>query len=197
MSRVPAGPSGGAPPALVPVVRAMTLEDCPAVARVRVDGWRFAYAGLMPAAHLAAMNVDADTRKRREQFLSGAGRVVNLVAERAGTVVGWGCYGPGRDEDVPEGSAELYALYLLPGHVASGVGRALTEALLSRAAADGHPRMHLWVVEGNSRARRFYERAGFVPDGAAEPYEVAGVEVPEVRYVRELSAAPAAAASRG
>jgi RimJ/RimL family protein N-acetyltransferase len=57
--------------------------------------------------------------------------------------------------------------------------------------------MHLWVVAGNARARSFYERAGFAPDGAEEPYEVAGVPVPEVRYARELSAEVAAADSLG
>ncbi|WP_329454759.1 GNAT family N-acetyltransferase [Streptomyces sp. NBC_01497] len=178
-------------------VRAMTLEDCPAVAAVRVCGWRFAYEGLMPRAHLEAMSVDADTERRREQFLAGAGRVVNLVAERAGRVIGWGCYGPSRDTGVPGGTAELYALYVLPEHLSRGVGRALTAELLDRAAAAGHPLMQLWVVAGNARARRFYARAGFAPDGAEEPYDVAGVEVPEVRYARALSAPPAAADSRG
>lgn len=46
--------------------------------------------------------------------------------------------------------------------------------------------MLLWVLKGNARARRFYERAGFRPDGAEEPFEVEGVAVPEVRYVRAL-----------
>ncbi|GBQ02643.1 hypothetical protein SSP531S_41030 [Streptomyces spongiicola] len=47
------------------------------------------------------------------------------------------------------------------------------------------------------RARRFYEKAGFAPDGAEEPFEAVGVMVPEVRYGRRLSAAEAAADRRG
>ena len=46
--------------------------------------------------------------------------------------------------------------------------------------------MLLWVLKGNDRARRFYQRAGFTADGAEEPFDVDGVAVPEVRYVREL-----------
>ncbi len=49
----------------------------------------------------------------------------------------------------------------------------------------GQPRGFLWVLKGNARARRFYEIAGFAADGAEEAYEVDGVPVPEVRYVRE------------
>ena len=56
------------------------------------------------------------------------------------------------------------------------------------AAPDaGYERIRLWVVKGNTRARGFYERAGFTPDGAEEPYEVDGELVPEVRYVRAVS----------
>jgi hypothetical protein len=47
--------------------------------------------------------------------------------------------------------------------------------------------MYLWVLRDNARARRFYERSGFRADGVEEPYEVAGVAVPEVRYARELT----------
>ena len=47
--------------------------------------------------------------------------------------------------------------------------------------------MFLWVLKGNARARRFYVRAGFRADGAEEPFEVDGVGVPEVRYVRVLT----------
>ena len=42
-------------------------------------------------------------------------------------------------------------------------------------------------LKENDRARRFYEACGFFPDGAEEPFEVDGVEVPEVRYVRKLA----------
>jgi RimJ/RimL family protein N-acetyltransferase len=47
--------------------------------------------------------------------------------------------------------------------------------------------MLLWVLKGNTRARRFYERQGFAADGAEEPFEVDGVPVPEVRYTKALT----------
>ncbi|WWQ67589.1 GNAT family N-acetyltransferase [Streptomyces sp. Q6] len=168
-------------PARTPVLlRPMTLDDCAAVAEVRVRGWRFAYAGLMPRAYLDAMSADRDAERRRELF----GRSEEYVAERAGRVIGWGCHGPCRDTDVPPGEGELYALYVDPAQLSTGVGRALLETCLAGSLAAGRPVMRLWVVEGNARARRFYERAGFVADGAREPYEVGGASVPELRYRR-------------
>lgn len=170
----------------------MTENDIEAVSTVRVRGWQFAYAGLMPQSHLDAMSVEEDAARRRETFARSRGRAVNLVAEVAGTegegqVVGWASFGPCRDDDADPGDAELYALYVHPEQLSTGTGRSLMEAVLEGAASLGHAVLRLWVLEHNARARRFYERAGFVPDGAEEPYEVDGTPVPEVRYARRLS----------
>ncbi|MGW7055278.1 N-acetyltransferase family protein [Streptomyces sp. NPDC054887] len=179
-------------------IRDMVLDDCEAVARVRVRGWRTAYAGMVPRAYLDAMSVPQDAARHRARLRAHDGGARDLVAERDGQVVGWGCCGPYRDEENgPTGDAELYALYVLPEHQGCGAGRALTAELLARAAAAGHPRMLLWVLTANARARRFYEQAGFAPDGAEAPFDVLGVPVPETRYARRLSAADAAAPSLG
>ena len=45
----------------------------------------------------------------------------------------------------------------------------------------------LWVLDGNTRARRFYELAGWQPDGAEKQMVWRGVEVHEVRYRRALN----------
>ncbi|QKV91891.1 GNAT family N-acetyltransferase [Streptomyces sp. NA02950] len=172
------------------LVREMTETDIDAVAAVRVRGWQEAYAGLMPQSYLDGMSVEADAERRREFFSRGVGDVVNLVAEADdGEVVGWACFGPYRDRDVPTGDAELYALYVRPALLGTGIGRALLDESLERVTERGFPRLRLWVLRDNERARHFYERAGFAPDGGAEAYEVAGVSVPEVRYTRRLDPA--------
>ncbi|MGW2053329.1 N-acetyltransferase family protein [Streptomyces sp. NPDC001840] len=182
----------------VPVrIREMTVDDCEAVATVRVRGWQHAYRGLIPQAYLDTMSVEEDAARRREYLTKGDGRVVDLVAERAGHVVGWGCCGPSRDEDVPDRTAELYALYVLPERIGTGVGSALIDALTARAEAAGASSLLLWVLAANDRARRFYTRTGFAPDGREEQFDVNGVAVPEVRYARRLSASAAAEAGLG
>ncbi|MGQ4356312.1 GNAT family N-acetyltransferase [Streptomyces drozdowiczii] len=174
-----------------PCVRDMTLADCEAVATVRVRGWQSAYAGLMPQAHLDAMDIAGDAVLRRRHLTSRNG-VVNVVAERPGPgVVGWAALGPYREEGRRLERGELYAIYVLPEQTGAGVGRALMTEVLARATAAGHPDLALWVLKENAPARRFYERAGFHADGAEEPFDVDGVPVPEVRYVRALTPPPA------
>ncbi|MEU6144949.1 GNAT family N-acetyltransferase [Streptomyces sp. NPDC047081] len=165
----------------------MTFDDCDRVAEIRVGGWRTAYRGLIPQSYLDSMSVPDDAERRRARLLEGNPGVVNVVAERDGEVIGWACHGPYRDGEVPTGGVELYAIYVHPERYGAGVGRSLIEESIRRCTAAGHTRLYLWVLEGNARARRFYERSGFHPDGAAEPFEVDGVPVPEVRYVRELT----------
>jgi hypothetical protein len=40
----------------------------------------------------------------------------------------------------------------------------------------------LWVLEGNARARRFYEAMGWLPDGGRQLLEMVGAKLYEIRY---------------
>jgi GNAT superfamily N-acetyltransferase len=80
---------------------------------------------------------------------------------------------------------ELYALYVTPAWWSTGTGRALMDHVLTALRADGYPRAVLWVLAGNERARRFYERAGFTPDGSTNVITGLG-SVLELRYARDL-----------
>ncbi|MFE9853014.1 GNAT family N-acetyltransferase [Streptomyces sp. NPDC005576] len=179
-------------PAPGPYLREMTDEDCEAVAAIRVRGWQSAYRGLLPQAYLDAMDVGRETETRRKRLAGGG--AVNLVAvsgppgSPAAEVVGWACYGAYREDDGrrTEGG-ELYTLYVRPDRTGAGTGGALLAEIMGRAAADGFPTLALWVLRENTGARRFYERAGFAPDGAEEDFEAGGLMVPEVRYVRALT----------
>lgn len=180
-------------------IREMVLSDCERVAEIRVRGWQSAYRGLMPEAYLDALSVAEDAARRRERFGRGGGAIVNLVAERNGEVVGWACHGPYRDDEARGdgvGAAELYAIYVDPERVGTGVGRALLTESIARCTDAGHERLLLWVLEGNTRARRFYAQAGFGPDGGEEPFDVDGVVVPEVRYARTLTRPDAGTGAR-
>lgn len=173
-------------------MREMTEADIDAVAAVRIAGWRTAYAGLMPRAYLDAMSAAEDAERHRARFARRPERASDLVAEREGRVTGWAALGPARDADLAARAGELapgelFALYAAPELIGTGIGRLLLAAALERAGTSGFGTLSLWVVRGNVRARRFYERAGFLADGAEETYDVGGRPVPEVRYRRPVA----------
>ncbi|MDU0300179.1 GNAT family N-acetyltransferase [Streptomyces sp. PAL114] len=168
-------------------IRPMTADDCAGVAGIRVAGWRYAYRGLVPQAYLDGMDVAEEAGRQRARLAAGDGSVVDLVAEAEdGTLAGWAAYGPYRDGDVRTEDGELYALYVPPERIGQGLGRTLLTEVTGRCAAAGHRRVFLWVLRDNARARRFYTAAGYTADGTEEHFELAGIQVPEVRYVREL-----------
>ncbi|MER7741610.1 GNAT family N-acetyltransferase [Streptomyces sp. NPDC096538] len=170
-----------------PRIRPMTADDCAGVAGIRVAGWRYAYRGLVPQAYLDRMDVAEEAGRQRARLAAGDGSVVDLVAEAEdGTLAGWAAYGPYRDGDVRTEDGELYALYVPPERIGQGLGRTLLTEVTGRCAAAGHRRVFLWVLRDNARARRFYTAAGYTADGTEEHFELAGIQVPEVRYVREL-----------
>lgn len=176
----------GHTPAYAPGVRIrdMTAGDCEAVAGIRVRGWQAAYPGIVPQPYLDAMDIAEETELRRGHLEQDSGTTNVVALAPDSTVTGWACYGPHRDGSGPLGDAELYALYVLPGRTGSGVGRALMAELTKRAEAAGFPAMVLWVLTENAPARRFYERAGFRPDGAENSFDICGTPVHEVRYAR-------------
>ena len=59
----------------------------------------------------------------------------------------------------------LDGLYVLPDWWSRGVGRALHDEVLARQRAEGRTSCNLWVLEENTRARRFYERLGWRENG--------------------------------
>ncbi len=160
-------------------LRDATLEDAEAGAALHRNCWREAYGPLADPALLQSRLADVGRwlRAWRVDLADGSPRV---VAEVDGELVGFARAGRSRDPDPPVPD-ELYALYVREFWHGSGVGQALLEVVLGDRPAS------LWVLEDNARARRFYERNGFHPDGAREWY--AGLGLWEVRLVRKETGA--------
>jgi GNAT superfamily N-acetyltransferase len=160
------------------MIRPGTPEDAEAVARVHVQTWQAAYAHALPQDQLMALSIENRAEMHR--------RSPPVVAEVDGAVVGFVAVGPTHDD---YGDGELYAIYVLPDNWGTGVGRALMAAGEERLRHLGHQNAHLWVLDDNPRARRFYEAAGWSTDGTTRTIEIFGMKVPEARYTKALYAA--------
>jgi L-amino acid N-acyltransferase YncA len=165
-------------------VRRAVPADAAGVGRVHTDAWRWAYDGLFDPSVLARRN--AGRSSAMWQRIIEEGSHVVLVAERDGAVVGFAGCGASRNEDTAS-VGELFAIYIDPGAYRTGVGSALMARVLEELAAAGFREAILWVLEGNDRGRRFYERWGWRPDGATQD-EPNGDAPPllDVRYRRPL-----------
>jgi ribosomal protein S18 acetylase RimI-like enzyme len=96
---------------------------------------------------------------------------------------------------MPPGTGELYAINVDPDVWGAGAGPALMDHVQRGLAGMGYVRAVLWVLPGNLRARRFYEKHGWQAEGVERTVDVLGVTVPEMRYRCVLG--PAARPSEG
>ena len=70
--------------------------------------------------------------------------------------------------------SELLSIATSTAHQRSGIGTSLLDAGLSRLDFASGDRMFLEVREGNAKARRFYEKHGFVPYAERKKYYADG-----------------------
>jgi len=162
------------------VIRAGSAADAAQIAAVQREGWFAAYDGIIPGEIIDRVTAPDDGARVRQSFRTRPWqRMIVAVpdGEDAG-IVGYASFGPETDvlsapwphplsPDGEEGRvAELYALYVRP-------------------AGAGYSSITLWVLRDNRRARRFYELAGFTPDGATNVLTRLG-GVLELRYRRSL-----------
>lgn len=88
------------------------------------------------------------------------------VAEREGQLVGYVKLGPPHLPFEPRGeAAELRQLYVLEEVKGQGIAHELMNWVIERARDRRADHLYLSVFTENHRARRFYEKFGFEPEG--------------------------------
>ncbi len=163
-------------------VRPAEPRDAAGIADVHVRTWQHAYAGLVPDSYLSSLDVDRRAEVWRRDLSPGSHIRAWVATVEPEQVVGFISLGPSLDEDAERSALQVYALYLDHGMWGSGVAR----ELLRTAMQDVPPRIPvtLWVFADNERARHFYRRHGFQPDGTERTEDVGGADLLEVRYRR-------------
>jgi GNAT superfamily N-acetyltransferase len=164
-------PAAGA--ASNPTLRPATPDDAEAIAVLWHDAWRDGHVGHVPEA--------LHPHRQLEHFRSRVPPRIPLatVATLDGQVVGFTVV----HED------ELEQIFVDAGARGSGVASAL-RAHAARPIASRFPVAWLAVVEGNGRARRFYERCGWRDTGPLDyQAEIPGgtLPVPTRRYEKPLA----------
>jgi ribosomal protein S18 acetylase RimI-like enzyme len=186
-----------------------------AVAELHVRSWQEAYGELMPAEFLAALDprdragrytfgsteegapttvlaVVGDERDEAGEGGDGGDPSLTNREVRPGSppspfepLLGFVTVGESRDDDA-KGLGEVYALYVDPERHRGGVGRMLMAEARRRLAEAGFHEAILWVLQGNDRARGFYEGEGWAPDGATRVENVYDIVSTVDRFRRAL-----------
>jgi len=136
--------------------RAARPGDARRIARLDVETWRAAYAGILTTPFL--VNLSA---QRREvgwaAVIEREPRDVRVAVDQDGDILGFGSCG--RCRGGAEFAGEVFTLYVAPDWQNRGIGRRLLLALFKRLVAQGCGSAIIWVLRDNP-GRFFYQRLG-------------------------------------
>jgi ribosomal protein S18 acetylase RimI-like enzyme len=137
------------------------------VRRVEPDEWQ-SFRGIRLAALADAPYAFVTTLAEAEDFPEQLWR---SHATGGGTLLAW------RDDRpvglvavyVPEDQPHLVMMWVEPESRGTGVVEALIDAVVAWAGQRDAEHVGLWVVQGNERAERAYQRYGFRRTGRSQP----------------------------
>lgn len=142
-------------------VRAAQARDARAIAEVHVAAWKAAYAALLSPQDLAALSVDKRLAMWKEAIEYAEPQVLVAVDEAAGEVLGFVAFDRSRDPKSKPEVGEIWALYVRPDRVGTGVGLALWDAARDACEEEEFTEITAWTYVRNERALRFFDAAGF------------------------------------
>lgn len=172
-------------------LRQATEQDVSVISRIHAASWRTAYRGMVPQSYLDRL----DDRHWEQPFTVWLreGTIQATIAFSGDTPVGCVSYGKpigvsasDVEDAAPEEYGYLLSLYVLPGEVGKGYGKALLHAAERALKQQGYTHCFLYVLDQNTNARRFYEHCGYAWDGGELPCVLDGVQLNDLRYVKPL-----------
>ncbi|HEV7908448.1 MAG TPA: GNAT family N-acetyltransferase [Pseudonocardiaceae bacterium] len=171
-------------------VRPAAPSDVAEIARIQRDTWRTAYAELLPAEVLDALDNEQAWRDAVEE-----GTV--FVATEGEWTVGFCVAGrapepevTAADGRVPEDAsttALIGTLLVEPRWGRRGHGGRLLAAVTEHLREDGATRGVAWIPEADKASTSFYGSAGWTPDGTVRTLDAGGRPLREIRVSGSLS----------
>jgi len=137
-------------------IRAARPGDARRIARLDVETWQAAYAGILATPFLVGLSA-----QRREvgwaSVIEREPRDVRVAVDNDGNIQGFGSCG--RCRRGAQFGGEVFTLYVAPDWQNQGIGRRLLVALFERLVAQECATAIIWVLRDNP-GRFFYQHLG-------------------------------------
>lgn len=143
------------------LIREATWLDACDIAIVHVDTWMTTYRGIVNDKFLNELSYNKG-EKMWSKFIhdSTKNKKYIFVAEDVNDgIIGFATCGIEREND-NKSIGELYAIYILKDYQNKGIGKLLFNSVKEKLEALNYSSMHIWVLEANHQACRFYEAMG-------------------------------------
>ncbi len=157
-------------------IRYVTKGDNPfEISKIYESSWKYAYKDIIPQNYLDSISTG--------QWADSIGKIGmnSLVLIEYGKIIGTASFCKSRWEKYSE-YGEIVSIYFLPDYIGKGYGRLLLDKCIEELKRRGFSKVLLWVLEDNSRARKFYEKNGFICSEVFLDDNIGGKNVREVLY---------------
>ena len=143
-------------------IREVRISDAEKIARVNVDTWRSAYAGLIDEKTLDNLSYLDKVNGWRDKIESLNNRTIIFVAEIDDELVGFAL--AGQDQQDPSTTSlqykgELMAIYISDKFQQKGIGTRLVRKVVDYFIENNVNSMCVWTIENNPFSK-FYIKLG-------------------------------------
>lgn len=155
------------PPTTPDSVRLALPAEAESIAAVQRRSWQQIFPPDVAAHVLASVDLDSMRQSWAAAILAPPlAQFRVLVATSQGRVVGFAAVGPADDPDADPSDALVAEFIVDPQAQRQGHGSRLLNAVADTLRADGFGRATYWVRSIDDPTRRFFESAGWAPDGS-------------------------------
>jgi|TARA_A100000164_G_scaffold347892_1_gene349652 GNAT superfamily N-acetyltransferase len=146
-------------------LRIANENDIPALAELHCQGWVDSYEDLIPQDYLDGLTAESFAEKWQKWMPDDISTTL-MAEDENGNPAGFCMFGPlktpvpGQSSIRPIYSAEIYAIYLSKDHWGKGLAQQFFHESAKALKEQKHYSMALWVVGGNKRACKFYDKMG-------------------------------------
>lgn len=161
-------------------LRSADARDAEAIAALHTDSWRRTYRGMMSDAFLDGGALENRRHVWRERLGAANPDQCVLVAQESARIAGFICVFARGDAGW---GAYIDNLHVAHDWKGRGVGRALMSAAAEWVCTmQPDAGVYLWVMEGNTAARTFYDRLGARNVETIQLADPGGGSAPNCRY---------------
>ena len=154
-------------------------DDLLEISNIYESSWKSAYKDIIPQDYLDSIPPGHWAGNINKTGWHSLALIEN------GLIIGTASFCKSRWEQY-DNYGEIVSIYFLPAYMGKGYGTHLLKRCIEELNGLGYRNMLLWVLEDNQRARKFYEKNGFICSEAYMSDDIGGKELREVMYYLSL-----------
>ena len=157
-------------------IRYITKDDNPLeISKIYESSWKYAYKGIIPQDYLDSIPTGQWANSINKVGLN------SLVLIEHGKIIGAASFCKSKWKKYND-YGEIISIYFLLNYIGKGYGSLLLGKCIEELKQYGFHKVLLWVLEDNHRARKFYEKNGFIYSKVFMNDNIGGKDVREVMY---------------